>query len=140
MCELLEYIIIGWPNHPGRPELLSSETRTDGFNMSLKLYPPDHLGGLDITKLEFDVFCTGAEFNDKPNFIETVRAKNPSSPIISTLLLTSKVRMLGLSSLRNTYFIHVQLSVTDVRMVGIAALPNGSPHLVILAICDLVGQ
>ena len=140
MCDLLEYVTTGWPNHPGRPELLSSETRTDGFNMSLILYPPDHLGGLDITVLEYDVFCSGAEFNDKPNFIETVRATNPSSPIISTLLLTSKVRMLGLGSLRNTYFIHVQLSISDVRMVGIAALPNGSPDLKILAVCDLVGQ
>ena len=137
MCELLEYINTGWPNRPGRPELLNSEVRMNGFDLTIKLYHPDHLGGLQIKELEYDVYhSTPAQ---KPQFIETVYTSNASKAFVIKQSLMSKIRIYDLTSLRSVYLIHVQLAVKNKSMAEIVSLPEGSPVLEIQPACDLVG-
>ena len=136
MNELLECFTTGWPNLPGRPELVSYIAHTNGFRLKVKLHNPDYLGGLDEDDILYDVYMNDAVgYSDAPQYINTFNSSLDTVDID----LTSKVRIIGVQSLSNTYYLTVQLVIRDKDLAGIIALPTGSPMLVINVLCDLVG-
>ena len=68
-------------------------------------------------------------------YIKTVH----SSKDTVTIDLTSKVRINGLNSIQNVYYLIVQLVINNRSLGGIVSLPAGSPTLTINVMCDLVG-
>ena len=134
MCELLEYINTGWPNHPGRPELLNSEAHTNGFDLTIRLHRPDYLGGLKVEELEYNVYF-GDTRRECPQFIDTVDGLTDTFIVV----LTSKLLIHGVGSLLSIYHLAIQLASKNETLHGIAALPSGSPILVIDPLCDLIG-
>jgi len=115
--------------------LISYNTYTNGFVLNVKIYNPDYLGGLNKDKILYDVYIDDSRSaTDAPNYLETVNSSDTA-----TIKLTSKVRINGLTSLYNIFYVNVQLVVTDKSLVGVAALPTGSPTLSIHTFCDLIG-
>ena len=123
--------MIGWPNHPGRPKLLSHNSFTNGFKLVVKLYSPDYLGGIVPDQLMCDVYIA-----DSLNY--SILAANVVTNAIVNVELPSKVLLYG--GALNTYFLYVQLKVgADLPLSTIFALPTGSPVLLIRIDCDLIG-
>ena len=83
----------------------------------------------------YDVYMSDAGSSIVPRYINTYNSSLDTVGID----LTSKVRILGVDSLSNVYYLTVQLIIRDMDLVGIAASPTGSPLLVISVLCDLVG-
>ena len=133
MCELLE-LLSGWCNRPGRPELVSYTTYSHGFKLNIRLHSPDHLGGIEENKFVYDIYLSDA-VDDELQYIKTV---NSSSDLI-TISLTSEVRIYGIDSLRNVFYLTAQQIIMDKNLLGIAISLTESPVLVIDVLCDLVG-
>ena len=141
VCELLECINTGWPNRPGRPELVSHNNR---FTIEVKLHQPEYLGGLTADDgLQYHVYLAYAgtsldsedTFGDR-DFHERTDASSTST--IITIDLT-EISIIGLNSLSNKYLITVIIVPTNRTLIRIAALPERSPPLQINTLCDLVG-
>ena len=120
--------MIGWPNHPGRPELLDHSSFSDGFRLVVKIYPPDYLGGLMADQLMYEVCIEGS-----------LNAYRAAADI--TTNTTINVELLDrLDSIYNRYFLYAQLRVeADLPLGSILALPTGSPFLHINPYCELIG-
>ena len=118
----------GWPNHPGKPELISYSSRSNGFTLELKLYQPDYLGGLTADDgLRYDI----------SGYREDVDASDATSTV--SIELNSDVLITGASSLWSVHSFNVQIKTNNRSLLGIAALPNGSPFLNVDIWCDLIG-
>ena len=141
MCELLEYINTGWPNRPGRPELVSHNNR---FTIEVKLHRPDYLGGLTVDDgLQYQVYVAyagnsfdGGNTYANGNFYAKTDASNTST---ITKIDLKHVHITGLNSLWNVYRITVDIVTTNRTLVRIAAFPEKSPPLQLNTLCDLVG-
>ena len=134
MCELLECIITAWPNHPGRPELVSHITHTNGFELNIRLHKPEYLGGLKEHEMEYDIYLGDYE-RKEPLFYKTVDSFTDNF----TVELTSEVRINGVDFLSSLYYLTVQLIIRNGEIRGLASIPHGSPSLVIHTFCDLIG-
>ena len=135
MCDLLEYITTGWPNHPGRPELVSNNR----FAIEVKLYQPDYLGGLTADDgLQYHVYVAyaGDTYMDE-DLYTVIDASNTST--ITNIDLTEDTLITGLNTLWNKYHIAVRIITKNRELIEVAALPKKSPPLHIDTLCDLVG-
>ena len=130
--ELLECINTGWPNHPGRLELVSYITRTNRFELTIRLHGPDYLGGLKEDELEYDVYLGDAGRRAGQKLYETIDGLTDTFIVV----LTSKGHIYSLS---NEHHFAVQLVIKNESLHGIATQPSGSPILFINPLCDLIG-
>ena len=131
MTVLLE-CFTGWPNHPGKPKLISYSSHSNGFTLEVKLYQPDYLGGLTAEDgLRYDIYRTSNIYR------EDVDASNATTVI--SIELNSDVLITGPSSLWSVHSFNAQIKTSNLSLMGIAALPEGSPFLKVDVWCDLIG-
>ena len=131
--------MIGWPNYPERPELLAHSSNSNGFQLTVKLYPPDYLGGITEEQWRYDVFLSGSVNNFSGGILGSTV---PSNPTVNMTLGTNILLLGGVGSLLNTYYITTQLALKydpTLSLVDISALPTGSPSLVVRTFCELIG-
>ena len=134
--------MIGWPNHPGRPELLAHSSFSNGFKLVIKLYPPDYLGGIAPDQLMCDVYMA-----DALNYSgDAIQARNVATNATVNIELSSTKVLLygGVHSALNAYYFYVQLRVKltfpfDLPLTTIFALPTGSQFLQLRTYCELIG-
>ena len=130
--------MIGWPNHPGRPELLDHSIDSTGFQLLVQLHPPDYLGGLTEEQVEYGVYIanSGLDFNDV-----TLVAKSNTAGTVH-FRLTNIDLLGGVGSLLNTYYAYTQLEFTydpSLLNVDMFARPTLSPFLYLRTFCELIG-
>ena len=141
LTELL-WCFTGWPNHPGRPELLHSNSTTDGFDLQVKLYHPHYLAGMDKNLLAYDIYFARTQTIHNKDYKKTVsvsNASNTSGTIVTDYSLTSTIRITDMEDLDHVYILSVQLVILNESLSGVAALPRSSPKLELHAFCELVG-
>ena len=125
----------GWPNRPGKLELISYTAHTSGFILKLKLHKPDYLGGLDGDDVLYDIYIGDAVSWPGLRYLNTYNSSIDTIDID----LSSKVLILGIDSLGNTYYLSTQLVIKNKGLIGTAIIPSGSPMLAINVLCDLIG-
>ena len=131
--------MIGWPNHPGRPELLAHSSFSNGFSIVIKLHPPDYMGGITEEQWRYDVYLADSGLNFDGDFLDTAI---PSNPIINITLEKNVQIFVGVGSLLNTYYVTTQLALQynpTLSLADINALPTGSPFLLLRTFCELIG-
>ena len=129
--------MIGWPNHPGRPELLAHSRFSDGFKLTIKLHSPDHLGGIAPDQLMCDVYV--ADVLDHSS--DLIHATNVAINSTVDIELSPKALIYdGVHSVLNIYYLYVQLKAgAELSQNTIFALPTGSSILELRTDCDLIG-
>ena len=113
---------------------MSYITNTNGFTLNVKLHDPQYLGGLDKNGILYDLYVGDSGSANSPRYMQTVNSSNNI-----TVDLTSKILINGLYSIKNLFYLSVQLIIKDENLAGIASLPPGSPTLTIELMCDLFG-
>ena len=140
--------MIGWPNHPGRPELFSHSSFSNGFRLVVKIHPPDYWGGLPDDRMSYDIYLADSDGPDGPIFDGIFHAFTLSPNITVNLTISStNLKLLGgITSPVNTYYVTTQLAYIKAVTASInafwkdvLALPTGSPPLIIKTPCELIG-
>ena len=88
-----------------------------------------------MNKIVYDVYMMDSGTSGGPRYINTFN----SSLDTVDINLGSKIRAVGIDSIRSIYYLTVQLVTMDKDLLELEGLPTGSPLLYIDAICDLVG-
>ena len=101
----------------------------------MRLYRPIYMGGL--SEWSYEIYLSdGGDL--KPKYIDTVEILNATSNF--TIRLT-KDFINGLGSIRNVYYVSVNMKIINTSLAGIVALPEYySPPLAIKMICTLNGK
>jgi len=131
--------LIGWPNHPGRPELLAHSSFSNGYNLQVKLHPPDYMGGITEEQWQYDVYLAGSVLNFSGGIQDTAV---PFNPTVNITLGTNLQLLGGVESLLNTYYVTTQLALkydSTSPLLDINALPIGSPFLLVRTFCEIIG-
>ena len=89
------------------------------------------MGGLRTGDLRYGIFRNDVN-------IDTIDASSPSTNFTTS---DSNILITGVKSLHSVYIFTVQLEAKDEikKLQGIAALPPGSPSLILDTLCDLTG-
>jgi len=129
--------LIGWPNYPGRPELIAHSSFSDGFKLVIKLHSPDYLGGITPDQLMCDVYIA----NVLNHSSDVIQAKNVVTNTTVNIELHPKALInKGINSVLNMYYLYVQLTAgADPSQSTTFAPPRRSPVLELMTDCDLIG-
>jgi len=131
--------LIGWPNHPGRLELLSHKGFSRNFSLSLKLHPSDYIAGLSEDDIFYNIFLLFPEYS-------IIVARNV---YISNCTFTAKLKsnnvFFGVNSIFNSFDLFAEMNVAlshdanGYLQSKLLDLPHHSPLLSIRHYCELIG-
>ena len=133
--------MIGWPNYPGRLELLSHEGFSRNFNLSLKLHPSDYIAGLSEDDIFYNIYLTSTQTTEGSLVAHNVYSSNRTF----TTKLESNNIFFGVNSIFNYFYLFAEMNVALSHDANghlqseLLALPHGSPLLSIKHYCELVG-
>ena len=122
---------VGWPNRPGRPELINFLQKNLKFELMIMVHPPDYLAGLAIEDLSYNIFLTDSWQPLDVDFLQTTVNSSIAREGVSVQLdLTN-----DLNKYQSIYYLAVSINYTNRMLSNIIVLPGFSPYLRINAIC-----
>ena len=133
--------MIGWPNHPGRLELLSHKGFSRNFSLSLKLHPSDYIAGLSEDDIFYNIYLTSTQIPENSIVARNVYKSNCTF----TAKLKSNNVFFGVNSIFNYFHLFAEMNVALSHDANghmqskLLALPHGSPLLSIRHYCELIG-
>jgi len=133
--------LIGWPNLPGRLELLSHKGFSRNFILSLKLHPSDYIAGLSEDDIFYNIYLTSTRIPEDSLVAHNVYSSN----FTFIAKLESNNVFFGVNSVFNYFHLFAEMNVALSHDANghmqskLLALPHGSPLLSIRHYCELIG-
>ena len=129
--------LIGWANHPGKPELIDLKSRANRFELRARVRPPDYLAGLTVESISYDVFLADGGESETLYYVDTINASKASEGVLIQL---RKDFINGLGMIENVYYLKVSMRLNDKSLSSTVALPGYSPYLQVTTICTFIGK